>query len=619
MGIMLAVAVVATVCCLCFKDMNNVLLNVENGQPCISVRTVQSENRVFLWQDEDETTGYFFLPSCVSHHKIRLGDMGESDVRIDGQLYREGDTFTWEEGQNLLFQIDDASHKGQTYEIGFMKSANMPTVFIDTASGSLDYLHADKENEETGDICVVREDGTAEYQGGLSRISGRGNSTWEYEKRPYAIKLEEAESLCGLEKSDRWRLIALWREGCKMDNKIAMDLAEAMGVSYNTQGTWVDLYINGEYRGLYLLAESVTVGEGRINIHNLEKENKLHNPSIASGEGGIAYCDETGKGFLLENGRDITGGYLIEKDDPTHYEAEACGFVTARGDCFSIKSPQHASREQVKYIQSVVENIDSMVMAGDDEVWDYLDIDSFAKSFLMDELALDTDAAKTSMFFYKDRNNDKLYAGPSWDYDNAFGERNSDVEPGYDYQRSVLDATTKLKLDWYDRLYENPRLRERIIDEYTALLPILESMMNTGIDRYMAKIRTSVAMDTARWGSQNTRGDFSGKYPAYELNVKYLKYFLANRLNFLCNRWGVEHEPFEAPSNGQKHLVTYRFADGETGTMEIMDGGEIPALPAYDDNIYEGWRDQYTGERFRSQIPVYCDVTFYNEKLVTED
>lgn len=620
LGIMLVMSIVAAVCCLYFQDKDNVLLRVENGQPCISVRTEQSENRVFLWQDEDETAGYFFLPSCVGHHKICLGDTGESSVKIDGRLYREGDRFTWEEGHIYQMQTVDAAYGQRTFETAFLKSENIPAVFLNTLSGSLDYLHADKENEEPGDICVVDKSGNTEYQHEIPRISGRGNSTWEYEKKPYAIKLDEAKALCGLDQSDRWRLLALWREGSKLDNKIAMDIAEAMGLSYNTQGTWVDLYINGEYRGIYLLTESVTVGEGRIDIYDLEKENKRHNPSIASGEG-IAYWEETGKGFLLENGENISGGYLIEKDHPTHYKAEACGFETSRGYQFSIKSPQHASREQVKYIQNVVENIDSMVTDGRSEVWEYLDIGSFAKCFLMDELANDTDAGLTSMFFYKERNDDKLYSGPTWDYDNAFGERNSDVEPGYDYRLSVVDTTagSPYKLDWYARLYEDPQLQKQIIEEYTALLPFLESVLDTKIDEYVEVIRASVAMDEARWGSKNRKGDFSGKYPAYELNVKYMKYFLANRLQFLCDRWGVEHGPFAVPSNGQKHLVTYCYADGKTGTLEVPDGGEISALPAYDENQYEGWRDQYTGERFRSQIPIYCDVTFYNAYLDAKD
>ena len=95
MGIMLAVAVVVAVCCQYFRERDAVLFQLEDGKPYISIRTVQSENKVYLWQEE-EGGGCFFLPSCVDRHKIRMGDTGESSVRIDGHFYEKGDIFTWQ-------------------------------------------------------------------------------------------------------------------------------------------------------------------------------------------------------------------------------------------------------------------------------------------------------------------------------------------------------------------------------------------------------------------------------------------------------------------------------------------------------------------------------------------
>lgn len=93
-------------------------------------------------------------------------------------------------------------------------------------------------------------------------------------------------------------------------------------------------------------------------------------------------------------------------------------------------------------------------------------------------------------------------------------------------------------------------------------------------------------------------GRFFWEISGVRVECEIYEIFSGEAFVFLCNRWGVEHAPFEVPSNGQKHLVTYRYAEGETGTMEVIDGEEISMLPMYDVNIYEGWRDQYTGERF---------------------
>lgn len=580
--------------------------------PYIAVRTENSENRVRLWQDEEGGNAYFFLPSCVTHHRVKFGDLGSKSVRIDGELFEEGDVFTWEEDREYQVAITDEAYDVRTYSLTFMKSENIPAVFIDTESGNMEYLHENKYNEETGDICVVREDGNTEYQGKLERISGRGNSTQGYDKKPYTIKLSEKYPLCGLDQGDKWRLLALWREGSKLDNKIALDLAEQMGLAYSVQGTWVDLYLNGEYAGNYLLTESVSVGEGRVDIYNLEKDNKRYNADI---DDALQYEEEDNKGYLIDNDDDLTGGYLIEKDYPSHYKLEASGFETSTGNQFTVQSPQHASKEQVQYIRDYVENIDRMIQSGDTEVWEYLDLDSFAKRFLIDEISLNIDAGLTSMFFYKERGDNVLYSGPVWDYDNAFGERNSDWESGYDYDYSVLDicANSDITLNWYVKLYETPQMQQRIIEEYRKLLPYFEELLDHGLDEYVDLIEASVKMDRTMWIDNNINGDpHPGKYADYYADIKYMKYFIAKRLNLLCTRWGVEHEEFVTPSNGEMHTVTFENYEGVYAVMEIMDGTELENPPEYDESVFQGWENRYNKERYRRQIPIYEDIVFYN-------
>ncbi len=622
LGIMLAVAVVAAVCCLTVKERNNVMLHVENGQPCIRVRTAQSENRVVLWQDgeADEEAGegqagWFFLPSCVTSHKLRLGETGGSSVRIDGQLYEEGDTFTWEEGRKYAFQITDASYDSHTYGAGFMKSANIPSLFIDTASGGLDYLHENKENEEAGRICVLQADGVTAYQDELPRISGRGNSTWEFEKKPYALKLKDDQPLCGLRKSDRWRLLALWNEGSRLGDKIAMDLAQELGLSYTTQGTWVDLYLNGEYRGIYLLTESVTVGPGRVDIYDTEKGNKQKNASIEAGTA-EHYGEEDNKGFLLENGSETDAGYLIEKDHPKHWEAEDSGFCLSRGDLFTINAPRHASKEQVAYIQNYVEEIDALVQSGDPAVWEKLDMTSFAGRFLVDEIALEMDTGSTSMYFYKDRGDEKLYSGPAWDYDNAFGEDSKSDGFFVNYGETIVNNNEQLAIaiNWYQKLYDTPELYQCIVEEYAGTLPFFEKLLNNGIDRYADQIRASVSMDDARWDSVRVSDNDHPRYASYDANVNYTKFFIANRLNCLCARWGVQHEAFAAPANGETHTVTFSVYEGVVETVEAPDGEPLSYTPDYDSGVYQGWVYRRSREPYSSYIPIYEDMELYNAK-----
>lgn len=614
MGLMLALLSAALLFGVYLQKQNSVSLNDGTaGVPYLEVSTWQSVNRVSLWQDEEDGKSWFFLPSCVDHHKVRVGNLEGGSLWVDNALYEEGDTFVWEEDREYRLEMDNADGSVRAYQVSFLKSAHIPSVFISTQSGELEYLHADKANWEPGKISVVRADGGTEYQGSLPRISGRGNSTWEYEKKPYSIKLPADYPLCGLDKGDTFRLLALWREGSKLDNKIAMDLAEALGLSYSVQGTWVDLYMNGEYRGIYLLTESVSVGKGRVDIHDLEAQNRRDNTDI---DNALPYAEEDSKGYLLEHGAVVDGGYLIEKDHPKHWEVEPNGFATSRGDLFTINAPGHASREQVAYIQDYVEHIDALVQDKDPAVWDYLDLDSFVKRFLVDEIALETDTGLTSMYFYKDQGDDKLYSGPAWDYDNAFGERNSGEGVYVNYTESIVNNNERKGsvINWYQMLYETPEMYERVAKEYAEILPFFERLLSTGIDEYKAQIDASVKMDRVLWADKNIKGDSSGKYAGYDANVRYTKYFIAKRLNYLCERWGVPHEAFAVPVTGETHQITFSVYEGVVGVMEVPDGAELQELPGYDESVYQGWVYEYSGENPSPYIPVYEDMGYYNAK-----
>ncbi len=603
---------------LCYRQMQmrNTVLQIQGGEmpvPCIAVHSEQGVNEVSLWQDETDGRGWFFLPSCVRRRTVMVGDLGTNSLRLDGELLEKGDVFTWEDERTYELQITDEAYETHTYTVAFMKSENIPAIFIDTASGSMEKLNADKEYEETGDIRVVEQNGNTEYQGALERISGRGNSTWEYEKKPYSIKLTEKYPLCGLDKGDKWRLLALCREGSKLDNKLAMDLAEELGLAYSVQGTWVDLYLNGNYAGNYLLTESVSVGEGRVDIASLEQENKRYNKDI---DHAGRYEEQDSKGYLIETGDNVSGGYLIEKDHPDHYEAETGGFATSRGNLFTISAPQHVSREQAQYIRDYVENIEQLAQNDQFAVWDYLDVDSFARRFLVDEISLNTDAGLTSMYFYKERDDDQLYSGPAWDYDNSFGESNADGEPGYDYTYTILALCDNQpnRLDWYARLYDTPELQRCLHREYEKVLPFFEDMLGRRLDEYAETISASVAMDRRLWEGRDEKIRSMGKYSTYEANVKYMKFFIAKRLNWLCDRWGVAHEEFAVPSNGQMHTVTFANYEGVIGTMQVLDGAELKEPLAYDESVYQGWENQYTGEKYQWQIPIYEDMGFYNAR-----
>lgn len=591
-----------------------------DGDISILLTANYKQQRIYPWFNEEDARYYFFLPAFCNRDTIRLEWAGGDEiVFINEKSVSSGSRLDWQE--NEVYHIETLSDDmAGTYDIVMLRSENLPAIFIETDSGSMDYVHANKSNEEMGNMDIITGDGNIEYSGRLKRLSGRGNSTWGDEKKPYAIKLADDKPLLGMDASDRWCLLSGWREGAKMNSKMAFDIAELLDLDCSPQCTWTDLYLNGEYRGIYLLMETVSVGEGRVEITDLEKLNKAYNPDIDEAE----TFEENGmKGYIVNDGGNISGGYLFEKDFLTHWEKDGAGFTTTKNNVFTIKSPQHASRGQVEYLARYIQNIDDMINEGNVEYRNYIDFETFARKFIVDEIALSYDVNVTSMFYYKEKDDPFIYAGPVWDFDGAFGETNSGWLEGrwvdYGYSCVIPFRSEEDSLNWYRILYDDEEFRNRMIEIYRNALPDMEELVETKIDRYADYIRKAVELDTFRWEYIDIMDDSPGHYVKFDNNVRYLKYFLANRLNYLNERWAVDYHDIALPDTEGTHEVTF-WMDGKLiETREVTDGAILEELPYLDENVYMGWYFKNSGERYRIHLPIYEDTAFYARLSQTED
>lgn len=200
MGFILALVLAAALFYQYYTEQNSVVLQIGEGIPYVDVNMQQSTNKVGLWQDEEDGKSYFFLPSCVDHHKVKVGDLGTDGLQIAGERYEAGDVFTWEDDTEYMVTIVGESYEVRNYAVTFMKSANIPSIFINTQSGNMEYVNEQRHNLESGDICVILANGMTEYQNVLPKIVSRGNVSWNRPKKPYTIKLEDKYPLCGLRK-----------------------------------------------------------------------------------------------------------------------------------------------------------------------------------------------------------------------------------------------------------------------------------------------------------------------------------------------------------------------------------------------------------------------------------
>lgn len=565
------------------------------GSLVLNIKGGNNIETVYPWNSEQGIL-YFILPSFVETNNIYCDGMKDGILSIDGGALRRWSRFQWD--KDAVYTI---SYSGAEYQAAFARSANLSTFFIDTQSGGMEYLDEDKDHEEQGHIRVFSPRGNMEYAKPLPRISERGNSTFFSPKRSYAITLKNEYPLCGMEAGKRWNLLALYGEDDKIHSKLAYDMARFLEMEFSPDSTWIDLYCNGEYKGLFLLTEAVTVGGGRVEIFDLEKENRQYNSGIDMDM--LLPVKAADKAYYsINNPPDLSGGYLLEKDLEAELKPGEAFFKTSQcGYVFVVRKPDHASEEEVDYIRGFVQKIEDSIVSGTDEYKKYIDVDSFARQFLIEKIVMDADEMEMSTFYYKDKGAGILKAGPVWDYDRAMGAIYSD------YTLSVKDRPGGMG-EWYLALYEDEAFYDALVRNFEKLLPYMEELLAYGIDEYADMLCEAVHIDTGIM-KQYAMG-INRNYREYGNYVRYLKYFLANRLNYLIALWDIPHEPFAAEaSNGQMHTVTF-LADSDTVLTErqIMDGECLTELPVLHDPEAFGWRYFDTEKFYEVHQPVYEDT-----------
>jgi len=269
---------------------------------------------------------YLFLPSFADKKEIYISfELRDHAVLTD----EKGEEVRLESGDRLP-EIDDNSEYSLSFfkpgetevsergRLSFMKSEETPALFIDTVSKSMEYLNSDKENHEPGSMLLLDENGFTEYRGKLEEIKGHGNSTWEREKKPYGIKLPKPVRLFDLRESDRFVLLSNCMDLSMIRNRLVYGLAEKLGYPATPRVHYADLYLNGDYNGLYLISEKPGMGKFSLNLTDLEFKNTELNLIPPAGAERVTESFEDGTmaaGVRLNVlPDDISGGYLAGRD-----------------------------------------------------------------------------------------------------------------------------------------------------------------------------------------------------------------------------------------------------------------------------------------------------------------
>lgn len=400
---------------------------------------------------ENDGIKYLFLPASADLTKLSLTvtTTPESDKVLltgdKGTAYLQGTvdlTAVAAANADGYREITASVGKGkQTLTFRVMQASAIPTMYLtsrDAANEGISYVDADKNHVvKDAQMALIAVNGTSIYNGGLTQLKARGNSTFtNAEKKSYQIKLAEPSDLLGKQEQVKtWVLLASYFDATQMHDKLMKDLATKLGLAYTASCDWVNLYYDGEYRGVYLLSEKNSVGATSVAITDKEQAyeqlNEGYGTDMTTALAENSYGQQYQYTMALTEPENITGGYLIE----LNYDKwdEVSGFKTRQGVAFNVKSPEWCGDSAMKYISEYYQAFEDAVYATDDTgaytgyntgtgkyFYDYVDMDSLVKVFLLQELALNCDGFISSVYFYKDADG-IMYAGPIWDQDMTFG------------------------------------------------------------------------------------------------------------------------------------------------------------------------------------------------------
>ena len=413
-----------------------------------------------------------------------------------------------------LAELAFYGEKGEGDDSQFYQITNLPTVVINT-KGAQEVTS--KEEELSSVVYIVSEEGKKLLATEKTGVRGRGNASWNFPKKPYRLKFDEKQQLLDAPaKAKKWTLINNYGDKTLMRNILAFELSRRFGLAYTPYCHPVDVVLNGEYRGCYQLCDQIEVNKNRVNITKMEPED------VALPE--------------------LSGGYLIEVD--AYASTEASHFYSTLGTPVTIKSPDDEDivNAQTRYITDYFNRMENAVFASnfaDPETGyrRYLDLDSFLKHFMVGEMSGNTDTY-WSVYMTKDRESDKFFTGPVWDFDIAFDndQRTYPIEAHTDYifasKGSVASEAMRRMVNRIVK--EDDGARQRLLElwsEARNTKGIDETSLLEYVDKTVELLNESQKLNFLRWNILSERVHENPQASgSYEGEVAIVKNFIRKRL-----------------------------------------------------------------------------------------
>ena len=408
------------------------------------------------------------------------------------------------------YQIDSSESLNQTKEF---QVTNLPLISI--------YASESIKDEESECSVTIINDGKIEInENALIKLRGR-SSNFASQKKSYRIKFDSKRKILNFKGKDKkWSLIANHFDRSFLRNALAFKISELMQLKYTPRCQPVDLILNGNYQGNYYVCDKIEVGKNRVNIAKMESTD-ISEPNITGG-------------YLLQIGGS-SGGFGRQGRGNTQTNS----FKTTKGITGSIEYPKkdEITPEQKAYISEKLNEFEDEIYNG---ILDSIDLESYSKYFLVEEFCGDPDNVFSSFYFTKERNDDKFYFGPVWDFDLAF-DNDKRLNPTSEKPQFCLyygdsAGTTR---EFIKALIGNKNVMKYIKSTWEKLCDSVlnETILQDFIDEKSQYIEESVKLNILKWDNYVTEGNgkggrgggFGRKGESFEDAVGVIKEYVKNR------------------------------------------------------------------------------------------
>lgn len=413
---------------------------------------------------------------------------------------------------NTISDNGDKGTKTSSQTTAFYAAyTGLPTVFVTTPESAQITSKEDWMKDATLSITGAEND-EWNFAPIKTSIRGRGNSTWGQPKKPYALKLDEKQSLLGMKKHKRWVLIANYLDNSFMRNSMAFYLSEQFGMDWTVHGHFVNLILNDKFQGLYWLGEAIKADKNRIDINDGSK-------SIADTEDKDyliemdVYYDEPVK--FYSGIREMP--YMIKNDD---YMIDDNKVITSGGSARLARLKRKIlSIELLLYPNYLdVTNLNEC-SAPDTNYSSRIDDSSWAKFWLVNEIMDNGELGHPkSCYFTYDSTNNMLKAGPVWDFDWASLSQGNSVH--------------LINTIYYNALFKSDSFKttvKNIWNEKSGTINISDK-----IEEIRNEIKIAAVYDSILWGVNHNPNPSVLTFNNFDGHVDFLKNVMNNKLSVVA-------------------------------------------------------------------------------------